>query len=123
MAKKYLPDDFEDDLAPYLLKSDKKKKKKKKRKYSSEESEEIIQMLGGKKLYKEFGEGIEQYIQMMRDTVIMEALTPDEYLELCNVVEKMAKDMQKGETYMLDYDAVVEYAESMDRILSSKVPR
>lgn len=118
MSQKYKKDD-DYELEPYILNPEKKKKKKKKKsKHTSEESEEIIQLLGGKRQFKEFGAGIEQYIQMMRDTVIMEALSPDEYVELCNVVEKMAKDMQKGETYMLDYDAVVEYAESIDRITS-----
>lgn len=105
-------DEIVDDL--YLKRDKRKKKGKNKKKKRDEEDKEIIKMLGGKDKVKKMGAAMVEYAETYKRFIILSGTNPDQFSKEVDECIKMLKDLEKGKTYMLDYDAVREYCQELE---------
>lgn len=105
-----LLDDF---YEPSKKKKKDKKGGKKKSKKKNESDKEIIEMLGGKEKVKELGAAMVEYAETYKRFIILDGCHPDDFSKQVEECIKMLHDLEKGKTYMLDYDAVCEYYQTL----------
>lgn len=105
---------YDEIVNDFYVKQEKKKKKSKKKKHNDDDDKEIIRMLGGKEKVKKMGAAMVEYAETYKRFIILSGTNPDEFSKEVDECIEMLKDLEKGKTYMLDYDAVREYYQELE---------